>query len=178
MNPSTYTFMSILFTLFISILLSFIIIPTVQSSTTTCLVSHYNYTSTLTLFTAGINQTGPYIFNVTSSSNSVQSNIGTFQYTSQNIFTTANTITGTVVGAFTMSSINNTNSSIYGTHTGTINTTTGGFIYNGIIEGGTGTYSGAVGSVYLNGTDHATPQNATYVTAIGSVLLIGTILVP
>jgi len=158
----------------------------IHGATTTpnvaCIVASSNlYTVSGTLFSAGSNGTGPYIYNDSEIYYGV-SNIGGFNSTSSDTATIASDlITATITnGRANWTNINGTaNDALYFSYTGVANAATHTFQLYGIITGGSGKYSGAVGSSFVNGTAYFQPiNNGLALAGNGTSTTVATVVLP
>jgi len=159
----------------------------IHGATTTpnvaCIVASTNLiTISGTLFSAGSNGTGPYIYNDSEIFYGV-SNIGSFNQTSSDTATIASDlITSTITnGRGNWTNINGTaNDALYFSYTGVANSATHTFQLYAIMTGGSGKYSGAVGSGFVNGTVYFQPvNNGLALAGTGSsITVVATALLP
>jgi len=150
------------------------------ASSTLCLVATYPFSLDFQIQSAGVNNSGPFIDNSTRTGTG-QSNIGSLNVVTYDTGITRDFIILNQTGNILISNINGSAAdSLYGSYTGQANATAGINRFTGTIDGGTGRYVGAIGSLMFNGTNTGPIQrlSATMIHANGTELLIAAILLP
>jgi len=150
----------------------------------TCVISAYNYTQNTTVYsptTVGtpINATNPLIVNNTYTGIAVsnESTIGSYIITYNDTGVSFDGSTFELVnGNMTLSSINGSDTDIYISYVG--GSTGSDIELIGSVQGGTGMYSTAIGSVFaIGGSYEISRLSNTLYTTTGSITLTATILV-
>jgi len=147
---------------------------------TLCLVATYPWSLEQQTLSAGVNNSGPFTFNVTVTGIG-QSNIGSISVVSHDTGITRDFVLLNQTGNMLISNINGSAAdSLYGSYTGQVNTTSLTSRFTGTIDGGTGRYAGAIGSLTFNNTGISPAQrlSSTLVRVNGTQLLIAAILLP
>jgi len=158
----------------------------VHGATTTpnvaCTVGTNGFTSSGTLFSAGPSGTGPYIYNESAIGYNGVSTVGSYIATTTDTATVASDLITTTItnGRLNITNINGTaNDGLYISYTGVANAATHTGQLYGIITGGSGKYSGAMGTSFSNGTVNTYPiNNGLALAGNGTLTTVVALLLP